>query len=283
VSARWCGHVTSARGNDSGVSCTPSTPAAPTSAPRSAPTCRGRSCTTPARNRSTKPLPGYWHVQLDNETLQLIGDPGRPPLLPPSRVQDGCAWVTTPYARLLRELGDRCDIIDSWTALPGQRTDGRRLHPAGSRILRTWGGQMRDARAKVEAMSPGPLRELLLPAVKRTYTDATGAMQRDKDGRGMRVHRAIWSHTLIDLWRATLYRTAIRVRESAGIWPINIRTDSLTYADCSDDPGPLLAELAGARRAKVGPTGLGSWRHISVVTTEEWVDAHPARKVRVPA
>lgn len=227
--------------------------------------------------------PGYWHLQLDNETLQLIHEPGRPPVLPPSRVKDGCVWVTTPYAKLLRELGDRCDVIDSWTARAGQRPDGSRLHPAGSRILRTWGGQMRDARAAVEAMPIGPLRTVLLKAVKRTYTDATGAMQREIGGKGMRVHRAIWGHTVIDLWRATLYRTTIRVRDSAGVWPIAIRTDSLTYADCTDDPRPLLAELAGARRAKVGPTGLGSWNHQSVVTTEEWCDAHPARKVKANA
>lgn len=226
-------------------------------------------------------LPGYWVIQLDTSTLEQLADPARPPVLPPGRVRDSCAEVTTPYARFLRdELGDRLEIVDSWTAQPETYPGAARPRPAGSRILRTWGQQLRDARAAVEAMPPGPLRDLLLAAVKRSYKDAVGATQREVNGRGMRVHRAIWGHTIVDSWRATMLRTAGRVRKSAGIWPLAIRTDSLTYPDCTDNPEPLLREIRAARVAKVGSTGLGGWRHTGVMTTEGWTAAHPMRKVR---
>lgn len=226
-------------------------------------------------------FPGYWHLQLDTATLEKLADPARPPVLPPGRVRDSCVWVTTPYARFLRDsLGDSLDVIDSWTAQPEQFPGMNRPRPAGSRVLRPWGEQMRNARAAVEAMPAGPFRDLLLTAVKRSYKDATGAMQRDVNGRGMRVHRAIWGHTIIDSWRAQLYRTMIHVHSSAGIWPVGIKTDSLSYPDSGDDPRPLARELAGARSARVGSTGLGGWKHERVWTTEGWIAAHPARKAR---
>lgn len=226
-------------------------------------------------------LPGYWLVQLDTSTLELLADPARPPVLPSGRVRDSCAWLTTPYARFLRDsLGDRLEVVDSWTAQPETFRGSTRPRPAGSRILRTWGGQMRDARAAVEAMPAGQFRDLLLRAVKRTYTDSTGAMQRDVAGRGMRVHRPVWGHTIVDAWRAQLYRTMLRVRESAGVWPVAVKTDSLSYPDCTDDPKALARELAGARTAAVGSTGLGGWKHQGVMTTEGWGAEHPARKVR---
>jgi hypothetical protein len=177
--------------------------------------------------------------------------------------------VTTPYAKFLRDsLGDRVEVIDSWTATAGQRPNGSQLHPAGSRVLRKWGEQIRDARTAIEAMPGGPIRATLLTAVKRSYKDAVGAMQRDVNGKGMRVHRPIWGHTIVDGWRAQLYRTILRVRQSAGLWPIAVRTDSLAYADQTDDPRAVMAEIGGAR------TGLGGWKHQDVVTTEEWIDAH---------
>jgi hypothetical protein len=223
-------------------------------------------------------LPGYWHLQLDTSTLEMLADPSRPPLLPPARVQDTCAWVTTPYARLLRDsFGDRCEVIDSWTGTEGTRPDGKRGHPAGSRILRTWGGRMRDARTAVEAMPSGPIRDLLLTAVKRTYKDAIGGMQREVNGRGMRVRRGIWAHTIIDQHRATMWRGILRVREKAGVWPVAVKTDSLSYADSSEDPRPLAAELAGARQTAVGAGGLGGWAHEAVVTTEHWEASRKAR------
>lgn len=225
-------------------------------------------------------LPGYWQIQLDTSTLEMLADPSRPPILPPGRYRDGTAWVTTPYARFLRDsLGDRIEVIDSWTSSEGTRADGKRGNPAGSRILRKWGEQMRDARAAVEQMPAGALRDLLTTAVKRTYKDATGAMQREVAGKGMRVHRAIWGHTLIDLWRATGYRTILRVRESAGIWPVAVKTDSLTYADSTDDPLPLMREITGARVAKLGAAGIGGWKHQATHTAEGWAAAH-TRKAR---
>lgn len=238
----------------------------------------------------TKTAPGYWQVRLAASTLAWADDPGRPPLLPAGRVEDGCVWLTTPYAELLGELGDPLDVIDSITAV-----DGRRV--AGYRVLRTWGEQMRDARVKAAALSAEPFRDLLAYAVKRTYKDATGGMQRP----GMRVFRPDWAHTLIDLWRATLMRRLIRVHQTQGIWPVAVKTDAVSYADCCQrptgwldeirviDPGsPSLAEVMTLRSCGLDRCGcapaqlaaLGTYRHQATTTTETWLTAMQSRKQR---
>lgn len=234
-----------------------------------------------------KAAPGYWHVRLAPATLALAADPTRPPLLPAGRVVDGCTWLTTPYAEFLAELGDPLDVLDSWTAVDGRR-------PAGFRVLRGWGESMRDARMSVEELPAGPIRDALRYAVKRTYKDATGGMQRE----GMRVYRPDWAHTLIDLWRATLYRRMIRVRETQGVWPVAVKTDALSYADCVRDPQPrghthpfdTLTDALNVRSCAVAcgcaptrPGGLGTYKHDATVTTAEYLSAtrKPERKREV--
>lgn len=237
-----------------------------------------------------KSAPGYWHVRLAPSTLTLAADPGRPPLLPAGRVVDGCTWLTTPYAEFLAELGDPLDVLDSWTAVDGRR-------PAGYRVLRGWGEQLRDARGAVEELPAGTLRDALRVAVKRTYKDATGGMQRE----GMRVYRPDWAHTLIDLWRATLYRRMIRVRETQGVWPVAVKTDAVYYADSGEHPQPRghtrpfdtltdalnvhTCAVVGCGCAGSRWAGLGTYKHDATVTTEEWLRAtqRPERIREVPS
>ena len=222
-------------------------------------------------------LPGYWLVQPEQSTLDLARDPLRPPLLPARKeLKGGRWWMTTPYARLLADLGDRVEVLDSRTGRAGVRPDGTRIHPAQSRILRKWGEQLRDGLTTAGRMAPGGLRDTLTYAIKRTYKDATGGMQRD----GMRVSRHDWAHTVIDLRAATLYRRILHVHKTQGVWPVAVKIDSVSYADCVPTPqtSPTqgfesLGESIGVR------AGVGGLTYDGTVTSAEWMAARK-RKAR---
>lgn len=213
-------------------------------------------------------LPGYWELRLDTGTLAVLAEEGRPSLLPPGSVRDGCVRVTTPYAKLLQDLGLGFDVLDSLTGSALLRADGSQIHGPQSQILRKWAIAMRDARAAAASWpDPGP-RAVLERSVKRTYTDATGAMQR----KGMRIYRADWAHTLIDLWRANLYRRMLHVYETSGMWPVKVKTDSVSYADRCADPGGLAAILRLDQGAH--------WHHEATATTQAWLTAQTPGKGR---
>jgi hypothetical protein len=167
-------------------------------------------------------IPGYWRLRLGEATRAGLADPLRPPIL--SKVDpDGSAWMTTPMAALVVELDPGCRVLDSYTGRPHKR------HPAGVQLLRPWAFELREAFGRVAELGGD---ELLIAAVKRTYKDAVGGMQRN----GMRVCRPDWAHTVIDYWRAWLYRRILAVRESQGVWPVRVHTDSVSYADSAEYP-----------------------------------------------
>lgn len=232
-------------------------------------------------------LPGYWLIELDTAVLELDREPGRPPLF--RRIpRDLQVWVTTPYAKLLEELRGQVWVADSWTGQPAQRADGSRLHPAGTRVLRRWGESVRDAlKLQYAMMDRLPHVE---NAIKRVYKDAVGGMQRD----GMRIYRPDWAQTVIDLWRATLHRKMLRVKEKQGCWPLRIATDSLSYADSNPDPMTIGAELGITHceaepcptlcrprgRSRLRPVGLGAFKHVETVTMSEWQERHAHKPIR---
>lgn len=220
-------------------------------------------------------IPGYWLVELDDVSREWLRDPTRPPLFPPSRVMRGdLVWITTPMARFLEEIGDRVNVVDSWTGVEGVKPDGRRIHPAQSRVFRKWGEALRDALVYVRAMPAGGMRDALEVAVKRTYKDATGGMQR----AGMRVARADWAHTLIDLRRATMLRICLRVHRSQGVWPVEILTDSLAYADCVPSPKAHCSQGFETLWQAVGVrSGVGGMEYDGTVTADEWITKHAPR------
>lgn len=204
--------------------------------------------------------PGYWLID-PGELPELLAEREAPPLFS-MRARSGRVCVTTPYARLLVELGMPFTVLDSWTA------------DRATRVTRRWGELLRDARATVESWPAGGLRDAVLAAVKRTYTDAVGAMQRVRDdGGGMIVQRPDWAHTIIDLWRATLFRKMVAIRRGEGVWPVHVNTDALSYADCSDTPRTLYQAIGVRPR-------LGGWKHAGSAETPDWVAAHPVREPR---
>jgi len=212
--------------------------------------------------------PGYWLVELDPATVAMHEDPTSPPLFGTRSIRDGAVWVTTPYLKFLGEIGDPLRVLDSWTAIPGVRGDGSQSHPANVRVLRKWGETMRDARLSVARMPDGSMRDLLETAVKRTYKDAVGGMQRET----MRIYRPDWAHSVIDLWRATLWRKMMKVRETEGCWPVRVATDSVSYADCTDQPASLKEAIGVQRRAELPQLGRFKWERAQ--TTESWQRKH---------
>lgn len=207
-------------------------------------------------------LPGYWQVALDQTLLETLADPDRPPLI--SSHRDGAVWMTTPYMKLLQDLGYHGLILDSWTGRAEYRESGARKHPAAARVLRSWGENLRNG---LRGVSPA-----VEDAAKRTYKDAVGGMQR----QGMRVSRRDWGETIIDLWRATLFRRILRIHTMTGCWPVRIATDSISYADSNPDPSVLALAIHGrAGIPLLNATGLGQFHHEETVTTEQWLTRYP--------
>lgn len=229
-------------------------------------------------------LPGYWLIELDVATLELMADPARPPLFG-RLMRNNEVWVTTPYAKMLQRLGDHIEVADSWTARPALRADGSRLHPAGSRVLRTWGETLRDGLA--QHMATLDRHRPVEVAAKRVYKDGIGGMQRE----GMRILRPDWAHTVIELWRATLLERVLTVRKAEGVWPVRIATDSISYAD-SGGPATLGRALglthcevdrcrcSGRRPEAKRRLGLGGYKHTETVTTAEWTARHAVKPGR---
>lgn len=219
-------------------------------------------------------IPGYWWLGLPDELLATLDDPQRPPVVR-HVTGDGVARVTTPYAKLLYELAPQCRVVNSLTG----RAHGSRT--AGARILRPWAEQLRDAFDRVDALPAGGMRELLGGATKRTYKDAVGGMQRE----GMRVCRGDWAHTVIDQWAATFYRRILAVHESQGVWPVEIKTDSVAYADSVEVPQrrhatapyATLTDALSVAGCSTGcgcsPTArgpLGTFKHVATTAARAW-------------
>lgn len=210
--------------------------------------------------------PGYWRIKLGPMVRAWMADPMRPPLVNPAKIRDGQAWVMTPMAQLLAdiELGDP-DVTDS------------HLGGRSNRWLRKWAEQLRDARTPAARYNLGP-------AVRRSYKDAIGGMQRPT----MRIHRADVAHTVIDLWRATLLRRVIRVQREQGVWPVMVKVDELHYADGGPlsprgltHPFPTLADSLNVWNGQGEVAPLGSYVHDTTLTAQEWAAKQAPERDRV--
>lgn len=222
-------------------------------------------------------IPGYWLIALEQPTLDMCTDPGRPPLIPPARLlKGGMAWLTTPMAKHVQATGDGCAVLDSVTGRAGKRATGTPLHPAQARLTRKWAEGLRDALTAVEAMPAGGFRDCLEVAIKRTYKDAVGGTQH----AGSRVARPDLGHTTVDTWYATLQRRIQRVYDTQGVWPVEVRTDSVSYADCAPYPtwrnGQGIETLAEALGVSPDhePRRLGRFRVERITTTDMWIAEH---------
>lgn len=219
-----------------------------------------------------KRLPGYWLIELDPYMIRRFvrceGDfVGAPPLIPPQRLRHGTqVWLTTPIATLLEDYGMRLEVLDSVTAQPALGKTGNVVHAPSARVLRPFAEHMRDQRPH-----PTAAPEWLRTAWKRTYKDVTGGMQRTVDG-GMRICRPDWAHTFIDGWRANLYRRIYSIAATHGVWPVSVKTDSVSYVDCWENT--VLDQSFGIQRGVANPWRLGGWRRESTVTVTSWIDKH---------
>lgn len=207
--------------------------------------------------------PGYWLLRLDTSTWAMLSDRERPPVIDPKRVQrdGGTVWVTTPIAKLLLDMGHAVDVIDSYTAV-ALFDGGRRIHPAASRILRPWGEQLRDALQHATD-------ERLVFALKRTYKDAVGGLQR----KGARIYRPDWAHTVIDLARANLIRRIEGVRSTGQLVPVRVYTDAVWYAIREEQRGQL-EQMLGVK------DGLGGFRPEGSLSVHEYAEKYESKGAR---
>jgi len=169
--------------------------------------------------------PGYWRIGWPAWNLPHVPNPLGWRNRKGSRSE--AVWITSPTLKLLCQLAEEGltgapEIRDSWTA------------DTGHRVLRTWaeqlGGAIDTAR---ESAEPGDDR--VLPALKATYREAVGMLDRDTG----RMHRPDWRHAVIGLARANLWRKVWRVGTRENRWPVQVKTDAVTY--WSDQPDPALA------------------------------------------
>lgn len=151
--------------------------------------------TPPAWNHRQMPAP--WHKQLPTESGRL--------------------FLSTPSMALLHELADagECDaptLHDSWTA-------------RGTRLLRPWAEQLRDALA-LHPDRDDPMHA----ALKGSFRDAIGLMA--KHGSPS-LYRPDWRHTIASECRVSLWRRLWTIGQTEGRWPAEIRTDAVAYPCCS--------------------------------------------------
>lgn len=201
-------------------------------------------------------LSGYWQIRYAD-----IDWPAQlPPVVAKRRVDDdGLIWVTTPVLELLAEHGCTPEILDSWTG-------------EGPAILRAWADRL--ASARVGMLGVPTLDDRVMKAVKSTYAEGIGMLQRP---RGL-IFRRDWGHMVIDKARCNLLRKLIAVWRATAERPIKIYRDAVWYVD-----GPAVAELL--RREYVHPLQLGKFKEVpetgegpasiaTRLTLAAWVDAN---------
>lgn len=218
-------------------------------------------------------LPGYWTISLGELARDYVtatgAYAGRPAMVPSHLFVGNVVELTTPMVRLLDDQGVAFQVIDAWLGAPFEH-NGRQVHAPATRAFRRWGEQQRDALKLAEHSYPH-----LVDDVKATYKSVVGAMQREVNGKGMRIRRRDWAHTVIDLWRATLYGKILHVHRMEGVWPVQVVTDSLAYADSSAIPTTLMETLGCPKKGL--PAGLSQMRWDESYTTDVWIADHPAK------
>lgn len=141
------------------------------------------------------------------------------------------AWVAQPTVDMLRDMGVEVTANDAWLC-PRSRS---------RRVLTPWYERLRDARAEVTADNDDA--QAVRNAIKDTYSRGVGCLDRES----RRWFRPDWKAFLLSQARMGLYRAMLRAGREEDRWPVETRTDSVTYE--GDVPDSY----------RVGP-GMGEWK-----------------------
>jgi hypothetical protein len=135
------------------------------------------------------------------------------------------AWVTTPTMVLLEELADQGviaspEILDSWTA------------PHGSRLLRPWAENIRDAIDAARRERDPADAMVLVEAMKNCYKHAIDMW----GGETGIIRRGDWRHTIHGLAARQVFRKIWKQYRADGRTPVRIYHDMVYYTGSSMDP-----------------------------------------------
>jgi hypothetical protein len=172
---------------------------------------------------------GYWRIQIPQNP-----EPRLPHPCGPQAVPGEWAWVTSPTAEFLAEMGAEVKVASSWTC---PRNRSRRLLRGQGK----WYDRLRDARA-ILMEGDGDDDARVLRAVKDTYTRGVVTFGKHSG----RWYRPDWSQIIRAEARVSMWRAVFRIGITESLWPVSTSTDAATYS----------LQPASAR---IG-TGMGEWK-----------------------
>lgn len=172
---------------------------------------------------------GYFRILVPDNP-----EPRLPHPCGPGAVPGEWAWVTSPTAEFLAEMGATVKVGTSWTC---PRNRSRRLLRGQGK----WYDRLRDARAVLMEGDTDDDRRVLA-AVKDTYTRGVVGFGKHSG----RWYRPDWSQIIRAEARVSMWRAAFKIGITESLWPLFTSTDSATYS----------IQPASAR---IG-TGMGEWK-----------------------
>lgn len=181
-----------------------------------------------------------------------------PELMPlglPFRVRAAPTWMPAPYLDLMREIGLGYQSSRSW------------VYESQSRWLEPWYVILRDARSVLFREAPGPVRDLVLGAVKDVYTRSIGWLDGhwldDKD----ELFRPDWRAHIIARARSNMYRALLSAHR-AGIHVVASRADAALIHHRGEAVPPGAFVLSDQ---------LGKWKRIGSLSVKEAVSIQGRR------
>jgi len=180
----------------------------------------GQAIHHPQGTTFAKELPGYWYVQIPDQT----SDWRYPALLDYTGKHHGhTRWVSTPTLQLALEHDVQVEILEAYT------------WPEYSRILDSWYTRMRDARTRLD-VDDDPDALVARDQIKEIYTKAIGMLGSHQYQVGKPTYRPDWRHHIQGKSNANVLRRVIGIGAATGRWPLAIKKDTIVY--CSNEADP---------------------------------------------
>lgn len=201
--------------------------------------------------------PGTWRVP-DAAAIAYPGDGLMPAAADLLFLQpDGSAWCTTPTLALLASWGVTPTIDEAWVWPAKAR---------GARIFDTFVTAVREALVAFPR-DGDPEAQLLRQTVKNVYTDGFGRLAKNQGPDTAPAQpwwRPDWNRAIVANAAARTLRTAVKVGQVSGRWPVAIHIDALYYAAPAGDPTQVAPE-----GLDLHPTQIGKYKVNSTTPIDE--------------